>query len=182
MTKREPPTKLELEVLRPATRPALLEHERPPTAERVPAPLLERVLLLVRVGVVAPVEPRPQLRVGEHLVRLVDGLHLPLGLLLGQPLLGGLVRVVHLRQLPVGGLDLALISVARHAQDLVVVLCLGALERHLGFPKEGVDRLVELLVLARFFSLVEGVDGGFEVLGFGLDAGAVEEAVDRVLV
>lgn len=96
-------------------------------------------LLLVGVGVVAHVEAAAELGVGEDLVGLVDGGHLLLGVLLGQPLLSGLVRVVLLGQLAVGALDLALVGVAPHSDHLVVVLVLAALELHLRLLQQRVD-------------------------------------------
>ena len=171
--KRKPsrPPKLELELLTPTT---LLEHERVPSGpER--APLVE-LGLLVRVGVVAAVEAGAQLRVAEHLVRLVDAGHLLLGFLLGQPLLGRFVRVVQLGELAVGGLDLALVGVVRHAENLVVVLCLAALEGDLGFLQERVDDVVFAGVELGGFA--ERVDAGFVVFGGEEVFGAVEEAVE----
>ena len=172
---RPAPAKLEVELL-PAA--ALMEHEGVAVAaEGVPAVLL---LLLVRVGVVAAVEARAQLRVAEHLVRLVDGRHLLLGLLLGEALLGRLVRVVQLGQLAVRRLDLALVRVVRHAEDLVVVLCLAALEGDLCFLKERVDDVV--LAGVGLGGFAERVDAGFEFLRLGEVLGAVEQAVEGVLV
>lgn len=121
-------TKLELELL--AT---LLEHEWATAATETT--LLERVATttLLRIGVVATIEARAQLWVGKHLVRLVDSLHLLLRLLLGDAVALGAVRMVLLHQLAVGRLDLPLVSVARDAQYLVVVLGLAPLKIDLGF-------------------------------------------------
>lgn len=124
-------TKLELELLT-----ALLEHEGATAATETT--LLERVATttaLLGVGIVATVKARAQLRVGKHLVRLIDSLHLLLGLLLGDAVALGAVRVVLLHQLAVGRLDLPLVGVARDAQYLVVVLGLAPLKIDLGFSQ-----------------------------------------------
>ena len=134
----------------------------------------------MRVGVVAAVEARAQLRVVEHLVRLVDARHLLLGVLLGEPLLGRLVRVVQLGQLAVGGFDLPLVGVVRHAEHLVVVLGLAALEGDLRLLHERVDGF--FLAGVGFRCLAERVDTGFVFFRGQEVLGAVEEAVEGVLV
>lgn len=154
----------------------MLEHEL--LAERV---AVEGVpLLLLRVGVVAAVETRPELGVAEDLVRLVDGGHLLLRLLFGEAALVGLVRVVQLGQLAVGRLDLPLVGVARHAQHLVVVLGLAALELNAGLLEQLLDQVAPFRGQLR--RLLERPDGGLVVLGLFLRLGLVQETVHRVLV
>lgn len=165
---------LELELLPALLLPALLEHERvaaaagAAVAERA---ALEGVLLLVGVGVVAAVEAGAQLRVAEDLVRLVDAGHLLLGILLAEPVLHRLVRVVDLGRLAVRRLDLPLVRVARHAQHLVVVLGLAALQRDLRLLHERVDDVV--LVGPDLGRLLQRRDAGLEVLGVQLCLGLV---------
>lgn len=169
------PARPELELLT-----ALLEHEGVAAAKRMPAePVL---LLLVRVGVVAAVEARAQLRVREHLVRLIDGRHLLLGRLLGEPLLGRLVGVVDLGELAVRRLDLPLVGVVRHPEHLVVVLGRAALEGELGLLEELVGDLALLGRRGGFLGCLEGGDGGVELFGLELGLGAVEEAIEGGLV
>lgn len=154
------PAELELELLAAA----LLEHKGVTTtaaAAAEGAALLEGVLLLVRVGVVAAVEPRPQLRVAQHLVRLVDARHLLLRLVLAQALLRRLVRVVQLGQLAVGRLDLPLVGVVRDPEHLVVVLGLAALEGYLRLLHQGADHVVP--VGSELRSLLESCDTLFEL-------------------
>lgn len=92
----------------------LLEHERAATTTGE-STLLEGVAAaLLGVRIVATVEARAQLRVGKHLVCLVDCLHLLLGLLFCNAVALRAVRVVLLHQLAVCRLDLPLIGVARH--------------------------------------------------------------------
>lgn len=159
--------KFELELLTALMEllPALLEHERGAVAAAAVAEgaALERVLLLVRVGVLAAVEALAQLRVAEDLVRLVDARHLLLGLLFGEPLPDRLVRVVDLGRLAVRRLDLSLVRVALHAQHLVVVLRLAALQRDLRLLHERVDDVV--LVRTGLGRLLQRRDAGLEVLG-----------------
>jgi len=178
MPEREPrPAKLELELLATPATTTLVEHKRMAlAAERVPLVLL----LLVRVGVVAAVEAGAQLRVAQHLVRLVDGRHFLLGLLLSEPLLGRLVRVVELGQLAVGGLDLALVGVVGHTDDLVVVFCLATLKGDLGLLHERVDDVV--LARVGFGGFAKSVDAGLELFRVQEVLGAVEQAVERVFV
>ena len=166
------PARPELELLAP-----LLKHKGVAAAERMPAaePVL---LLLVRVGVVAAVEARAQLRVREHLVRLVDGRHLLLGRLLGEPLLGRLVGVVDLGEFAVRRLDLPLVGVVRDPEHLVVVLGRAALEGELGLLEELVGDLALLGRRGGFLGRLEGGDGGVEFFGFELGFRAVEEAVE----
>lgn len=169
------PARPELELLA-----ALLEHEGVAAAERMPAESV--LLLLVRVGVVAAVEARAQLRVHEHLVRLVDGRHLLLSRLLGEPLLGRLVGVVNLGELAVRRLNLPLVGVVRHPEHLVVVLGRAALEGELGLLEELVGDLALLGGRGCFLGYLEGGDGGVKFFGFELGFGAVKEAIEGGLV
>lgn len=139
------------------------------------------LLLLVGVGVVAHVEAAAELGVGQDLVGLVDGGHLLLGVLLGDPLLGGLVRVVLLGQLAVGALDLALVGIPRHPEHLVVVLGLAPLELDLRLLQQRVDD-ARFLIGTRLGCLVERPDAGLEVLRVELRFALVDEAVEGVLV
>lgn len=126
--------KVHLELLTSA-----LVHEGVTTASEGAS--MVRVVLLLGVGVVASVKAGAQLRVTEDLVGLVDGGHLLLGLLLGHALLDGLVRVELLRGLAVSRLDLPVVRVIGHAEDLVVVLGLAALQGDMGFLQHRVDML-----------------------------------------
>ena len=162
---------------------ALLEHEGVATsvAEGASVEGVAAVpLLLVGVGVVAAVEAGAQLGVAQDLVRLVDGRHLLLGRLLGEPLLGRLVRVVLLGELAIGRLDLALVGVVRHAQNLVVVLCLGSLECDLGLLHQRVDHVA--LVRPALLGLLKRVDAGFVLLGLELHLGLLEKAVEGLRI
>lgn len=143
---------------------------------------LVKALLLVRIGVVAAVEARAQFRVAEHFIRLVDARHLLLGILLGETLLGGLVRVVLLGQLAVGGFDLSLISVVWDADDLVVVFCFAAFECNLGITQKLVGKAALGFGWCGFLCLLERVDGSIIIFGVKLGLALMEKTVERVLV
>lgn len=107
-----------------------LEHELlSAAAKRI---TLVVILPLIRVGIITAIEARPQLGVAEDLVSFIDASHLLLCLLFSDSLLDGLVGVELLRGLAVGGLDLALVGVVGHGEDLVVVLAFAPLEGDLG--------------------------------------------------
>ena len=71
------------------------------------------------------------------------------------------VGVVLDGQSPESTLDVALVCVARDAEDLVVVLLLAALEEGLCFVEEF---LQFLRVAVDFLGFIQGSDGGFEVV------------------
>lgn len=128
--------------------------------------------MLVAIGILAPVKPLLQLRVAQDFVSFVDSGHFLLGVLLADALADGFVRVVLFRHLAVGALDGALVRVAGHAEDGIVVFCFGAFEEVVRFLEERLDLGGGWVVL---FCVVEGVDCGFEVIGVDLLLGFGEE-------
>lgn len=178
--------------MKPATA-ALLELELAPTptptrpvAEKellATGPVAERTaleglaLLLVAIRIVSSIESRAQLRVVEHLVRLVDGGHFLLGVFLADALGRGLVRVMLLGELAVCALDGTVVGVAADAQDFVVVFLFGPGEKGVRFLEEGLD-LWRGCVL--FFGVVERVDGAGEVISVELASRFGKEAVEGV--
>lgn len=174
-------TRSELEIELLAT--ALLEHEGPSTTTTTKGVALERVtalLSLLRVGVVASIEARPQFGVAQHLVGLVDARHLLLRLLLADARLHRLVGVVHLGHLAVRRLDLSLVGVVGDPEHLVVILCLATLQCNLGFLQQRVDNV--FLLGPRFGRLGQRVDAGLELLGLELCLGFVEKTVEGVRI
>lgn len=155
-TKGRTTAEFELKLL---TAGALVEEERRATA------LLEGMALaLLGIGIIATIKACAQLGVGKYLVRLVDRLHLLLSCLLGEALLVRLVRVMLLGQLAVGALDLSLVGVAGHAEDLVVVLGLAAAQFDLRLAQQRLHN--RLLVGRDLGGSLEGADRGLVVLGF----------------
>ena len=75
-----------------------------------------------------------------------------------------------------------LVGVVRDSEHFVVVLGRTALEGELGLLEELVGDLALLGRRGGFLGRLEGGDGGVELFGFELRLGAVEEAVERVLV
>ena len=156
-------------------KPALLEHKLLPAKRTA----LERMalLLLIVIGIIAPIKALLEVRIGKDLVRLVDIGHFLLRILGGHVDCRGLVRVVHFAHFAVRALDFALVGVAGEAEDFVVVLCLGAFEEGLGFGEEFVDLLVLLVV---FFGVFQGAHGVFELVGFELGLALVDQAIEGV--
>lgn len=135
------------------------------------------LLTLLIVRIVSAIKPRPELRIAEHLIRLVDLRHLLLGLLLRDALRGRFVRVVLSYQFAVDVLDGAIVCVAGNAEHFVIIFLFRALELDV--------RLVEHLgdvggAAVVFFGRVEGGDGGVVVLGVELALGLGEEAMQRL--
>lgn len=115
---------------------------------------LEGMAALLRLGVIriiAIVVSRTQLRVGQDFVRLVDGGHLFLRLVLGHTLGVRLVRVVLLHQLTVRSLDRPFVRVPTDPEDLVVIFLLRPLQECLCLLKEGLNLLGVLVMLASSF-------------------------------
>ena len=88
--------------------------------------------------------------------------------------------MMNFRDFSVGSLDLSLIGIVRHTQNLVVVLCLAALQGNLRILHERVDDI--LLVWPGLAGLLESVDSRFEVFGIQLSLGLLEKTVERVLI
>ena len=181
-----PPSLIEAWELKPSTT-TLLELE---TAAREPASLLKEellptgplpegtaleglALLILAIRIIASVEAGSQLRIAEHLVRLVDLGHFLLGLLLGHALRGGLVGMELPCQGSVCALDGAIVGVVGDAEDFVVVLCLGAFQADVSLLREELDVRGRGMV---FLGCVEGLDGGFEGFIVLLALGEGEEA------
>lgn len=123
----------------PATR-SLPEEELLPTGPLPKRTALERLPLVVEiVRIVSVVEPCPELRIAEDLVRFVDGCHFLFRLLFADTLTRGFVRVELLGHAPVGFLDGAVVGIVGYAEDFVVVFCFGALEEGVGFLEERLD-------------------------------------------
>lgn len=173
-TSTSPSSKLEL---RPSTAAALEEEMLPPGPLSKRAPLERAPLMLVTVRVLASIKPLLQLRVAQYLVGLVDGGHLLLRVLLADALPDGLVRVVLFRHLAVGALDGAVVGVAGHAEDGVVIFCFGAFKEAVRFLEERRDLWGGRVV---FFGVVEGVDCGFEVVRVELLLGFGEESREGI--
>lgn len=104
--------------------------------ERMTTPTL---LTLMRIRIVAPVESSPQLGIAQHLIRLIDTSHLLLRILFRDSLLCSLVWVILFRGFAVRRLDLFFISIRSDTNDLVVVLCLAALQSDLGLAENGIN-------------------------------------------
>ena len=112
---------LELEASTPSA-PALPEEELLSTGPLPERTSMERLtLLLLAIGIIPPIEPRPQFRVAQNLIRFVDPRHLLLRLLLWH--MRVLIRMVLLRQRSVCALDRAVVGVRGNAEDFVVVFC-----------------------------------------------------------
>lgn len=176
LSEREPRTpEIELELLSATT--ALLEHEGMSPSKGVPVVVLR---LFMRIRIVAPIETRAQLWVAQHLICLVNSRHLFLSLFLGETLFGGLVWVVHLGQLAVSRLDLTLVGVVCNPENLVVVLVLATFERDLRLLHEWVNSI--FLPWVCFGRLAKCVNAGFVFFGVKEVLGAIEQAVEGVLV
>lgn len=170
--------KLELEILTTSREtPLLMEHEWLTTTEWI---ALERVSSLLRVGVVSAIEPGSQFWVTEDLVRLINGGHLLLCLLLGDALLHSLVRVELLCRLAVGGLDLSFVSVAGNTEDLVVVLGLAALQSNLCLVEERVDLV--LLIRPLLGGSLEEVNGLLVILFLEERLATVEKTPEGISI
>lgn len=134
-------------------------------------------LLLVAVRIITPVEPGPQLRITEHLVRLVDVGHLFLRFLLWYSLSGRLVGVVLLRHLSVRAFDLQLVGVRGDVENFVVVFRLGSLQLDLCFLEKVGDLAGRGVV---FLGEIQGLDGCFVIFSVQLAVGLGDQAIKRV--
>ena len=109
-------TSLEFEASTASTTSTLPEKEL-----LAPRPLSKRTsveglpLLFRIIWIVAPVKPRSQFRVDEHLIRLVDLCHLLRRLLFGYTQRACLVRVVFFGHCSIGLFDHAVVRVGRDA-------------------------------------------------------------------
>lgn len=130
---------------------------------------MERLtLLFLTIRVVPAIKPRPQFWITQYLIRLVNPRHFFLRFLFRDSLLGGFVRMVLFRHIPIGALDGTVIGVGRNFKDFVVIFRFGAFEEGVGFLEEGLDLGSGGMVL---FGQIETLDAGFEVVGLELPVG-----------